>query len=464
MLMASARRRCFVARLKAGLLRLMVCGSIALALGRSTAQADVIVLRGGGQVQGKVLPDPQNKDRVQVWLLQGRKPVSFQKAQIAEVIPKAGPLDDYFEKAKKAGQTVQAQYDLGTWCDQNKLVDLAKLHYETALTIDNSFEPAHKKLGHTFFKGYWLSHDDLSAMQGLVKYKGRWISTEEKAKRQAEEEASAAQASWIRRIKILRKAIVNGPDDRRREAETQLMAIREVEAVLPLCRVFGGDEPPQRILLAQVLSGIPGKEATGALVKQILGEPDAAVRPVIFEKLTMRDDPAVVALLARALASSDIRVVNRAAWTLGNLGAVEAVPRLIPALLSVEQRVIVPQGDGGSVPSYGMSGEPMAPVAYNGSNVALLTPPAVSQSAVAYGVVTAPAYGSLGPGMGTAGGLTIKAPEPRVVTFTYRNVEVLAALEKMTGQDFGYDIDSWRHWVSREFNPTPKPGRRVVQP
>ena len=74
----------------------------------------MIVLRGGGQVTGKVLPDPENKDRVQVWLLQGRKPLSFLKSQIVEVTPKASPLDAYFEKVKKVAATAQAQYDLGT--------------------------------------------------------------------------------------------------------------------------------------------------------------------------------------------------------------------------------------------------------------------------------------------------------------------------------------------------------------
>ena len=159
--------------------------------------------------------------------------------------------------------------------------------------VDKSFEPAHRKLGHVYHDGYWLSRDDLSAIQGLVKYKGRWISTEERAKRQAEEESTATQASWVRRIKMLRQSIVNGPEDRRREAETQLMAIRDSEAVGPLLRVLGNDEPPMRILLAQILAAIPGKEATAGLVKQILAEPTTEVRPVIFEKLKDRDDPNV---------------------------------------------------------------------------------------------------------------------------------------------------------------------------
>jgi hypothetical protein len=461
MIMASARRRLFSAHAIAGLAVFSLLVAMALVLGASTARGDVIILRGGGQITGKVMPDPQNKDRVLVWLLQGRKPLSFQKAQIVEVTPKASPLDDYFERVKKVPATAQAQYDLGAWCDQNKMTDLGRLHYEAALASDKLFEPAHRKLGHVFHDGYWLSRDDLSAIQGLVKYKGRWISTEEKAKRQAGEEVAANQVAWIRRIKILRQAIINGPDDRRREAEAQLMAIHEAEAVGPLLRVLGNDdEPGQRILAAQVLARIPGKEASAALVKQILAEPTEQVRPVIFDKLKDRDDPAVISQLVRALASSDIQVVNRAAWTLGNLGAVEVVPKLIPHLLSFEQRMVLPPPEGSNAPAYGMSG--MAPVAYNNNNVALLTPPVVSQGAVAYGVTTGPLYGA-SLGLGSVG-VPIRQPELRVVTFTYRNVEVLAALQKMTGQDFDYDIDAWRQWVAHDFNPAPKPARRVAEP
>ena len=465
MIVASARRRFFGPEVIASLAPLLLSGSLALVPAGSTARADVIVLRGGGQVTGKVLPDPQNKERVHVWLLQGRKPLSFLKSQIAEVTKKASPLDDYFEKVKKAPATAQAQYDLGIWCDQNKLADLAKLHYEAALVSDKMFEPAHRKLAHVFHDGYWLTRDDLSAIQGLVKYKGRWISTEERAKHQADEEATATQTTWIRRIRILRQAIVNGPEDRRREAETQLMAIRDADAVGPLLRVLGNDEPEQRILLAHVLSKIPGKQATAALVKQILAEPTDQVRPVIFDKLKDRDDPAVVPQLVRVLASSDSAVINRAAWTLGALGAVEVVPRLIPALLSFEQRVVMPP-EVGSVLSSGMSGVvPVAPLAYNNSNAAFLTAPVVSAGAVAYGVTPGAVYGQtvVSPGA-PAGGITIRPPEPRVVTFTFRNVEVLAALQKLTGQDFDYDIASWRSWVAHDFNPAPKPARRVLEP
>ncbi len=139
----------------------------------------------------------------------------------------------------------------------------------------------------------------------------------------------------------------------------------------------------------------------------------------------------------------------------------ETVPRLIAALVSHEQRIVmIPKGNTTQEVVALSTGEPIAPVAYNGNNAAFLTAPVVSAGAVAYGVV--PGYI---PSLGLNNTGTINnQPEPGVVTFTFRNVEVLAALQKMTGQDFEYDIPSWRQWMSREYNPTPKPSRRVVQP
>ena len=99
----------------------------------------------------------------------------------------------------------------------------------------------------------------------------------------------------------------------------------------------------------------------------------------------------------------------------------------------------------------------------NNSAVALMTPPAVSQGAVAFGATVVPFYQIPGR-LERPRGTQIPVPEPRVVPFTYRNVEVLAALQKLTGQDFGYDISSWRNWISHKFNPNPKPSRRVPQP
>jgi hypothetical protein len=468
MVRAEARPRDWMARGRGGRVLMAALSCHALAMGFCAARGDTIVLRGGGQVQGKVVPDPEHNDRVQVWLLQGRKPLSFEKSRIVEVIKSPSPLDEYVTRRAKVPETAQGQYELGVWCEQNKLMDLARLHFEAALEFDKSLESAHRKLGHVFHAGHWLSRDELSKVQGLVKHKGRWISKEEKAKLEEEEESTAAQGNWLRQIKLLRKSILGGSADRRREAEAQLMAIRDPDAVVPLVRVFGGDDKPLRILMIQVISMIQGPVGTAALVKQVLAESDPDVRAVVSDHLKMREDPSAVPRLVRALSSSDVKVINRAAWMLGNLGAVEAVPKLITVLTTTETHVVIvtpdQQNPGPMFGTISGPGMPVAPLRVTNGGAALLTSPVVGQGVAAYGAMAFPWY-QLPANLGiNVGGQIDQRPDAKLATFTFHNVEVLGALEKLTGQNFEYHFEAWRNWVSRSFNPNPKPKRRVPQP
>jgi hypothetical protein len=176
------------------------------------------------------------------------------------------------------------------------------------------------------------------------------------------------------------------------------------------------------------------------------------------------------------LLSGDLSVINRAAWALGQLEAIEAVPKLVTVLITTEQRiVIVPVGGNVNTSGYmdatgavTQAGGPLTPVGMTNSGMFFRTPPVVSNGAAAFGLVGVPNY-EMVPGMYPGAGLSVGAqikqgPEPRVATFTYRNVEVLTSLQKLTGQDFGYDVDAWHDWVSRSFNPHPRPARHVPQP
>jgi hypothetical protein len=99
---------------------------------------------------------------------------------------------------------------------------------------------------------------------------------------------------------------------------------------------------------------------------------------------------------------------------------------------------------------------------------AYLTGPVVAPGVAAYGATTVPYYGNpalLGGGMmSVGGGRSSGGPTPKVATFTYQNTEVLAALNRLTGQDFGYNISAWRRWMKLAFNPHPNPVRQVPQP
>ena len=187
-------------------------------IGSADARADRIALRGGGQVRGKVLPDPKHADRVTILTERGKTPLSFRKEQIVEVVAERSALDDYLARRQAAPATAAAQYELGLWCETVKLRDLATVHFEAALKDDAGLVAAHEKLGHVKYNDRWLKGDELREAQGLVRDRGRWVTREEKALRDEDRETAAAEAAWARRFRPLRDALVSGPDDRRRES------------------------------------------------------------------------------------------------------------------------------------------------------------------------------------------------------------------------------------------------------
>ncbi|MFO0952312.1 MAG: HEAT repeat domain-containing protein [Isosphaeraceae bacterium] len=465
------------------------------------ARADRITLRGGGQIRGKVVPDSKRPDHVQIVLERGKTPLNLLKAQVVEVVPEPSALDAYVLKRASAPETARGQFDLGLWCSERRLADLAELHYEAALKLDKDFAPAHEKLGHAQVQGKWLSGDQLREAQGMVRYKGRWITPEEKEQREKEGASVAEHSTWLRRIRTWRDALERGPEDRRREAEVQLMSVHDPAAVGPLVRVLSTDEDPaMRRLLAKVLGAIPGRESASAVVKELLAEEEGDVRGAFMDELTRRDEPEPITSLQQALKSKNPAVINRAAWALGHLKAVKTVPSLVGSLVTTHSRMEMVSGAAGmseapainatfgagpllpvQSPQYG------APIAYNGSSIGYLNNATVGPGVVAFGASAVPAYplpslpnpSSLIPGgappiaappgasfgVAAGGGLNAsRGPAPKLVSYTFQNTEVLAALVKLTGQDFGYDVTEWKRWLRTSFQPEPAPARRVPQP
>jgi hypothetical protein len=98
----------------------------------------------------------------------------------------------------------------------------------------------------------------------------------------------------------------------------------------------------------------------------------------------------------------------------------------------------------------------------------VLTGPAVAPGVVAYGVTSVPGgYAGLSNGasfsFGPDGG-SPRGPTPKVVAIEHQNVEVLAALNKMTGRNFGFDVVTWKRWVTTSFRIDQGPTRRVPEP
>jgi hypothetical protein len=434
---------------------------LAIGANGSPARGDKITIRGGGQIKGKLLPDKAHPGQ---WLYigeVGKTPMVFTKDQIVQVTPEKSALDEYVVRMAKERPTAEAEFELGVWCEQNKLADLAQLHYDLTVKRDSTFEAAHKKLGHVLLGGRWLNAEEVKEAQGMVKYKGRWMTPEEKERREQMAAAAAEGNSWVKKIKLLRDSYLAGPAERSREAERRLLAIDEPAAIAPVLKVLG-DDPISglRVLGSRVLAVIPGPEASSALVGRLLGEDDQVVRQETMNELSRRDSSEVVPLLTKSLRSTAHQIVNRAAWALGNLNAVIAVPKLIPVLITYEYEVVIVDS-GPSAPT-GAVGAGFA--SYTNRAIPILTPPVVGPGSVAYGATSIPSGPGPGSSIGGGGGGASGGPTPRLVQIENRNDQVLAALVKLTGQDFGYDIPTWKQWMATSFKVESKPSRRVPEP
>ncbi len=440
------------------------------------ARADRILLRGGGQVKGKLVADPAHPGGLILIGEVGKTPLTLKKDQIVHVTLEKGPLDEYVERLEQPRSTAADEMALAAWCEEHHLRDLAQVHYAAALKRDDTLGEAHAKVGHVLMDGRWLDADEVKEAQGMVKYKGRWMLPEEKDKKESQVALASEGASWAKRVKLLRDSYQAGPESRSRDAEARLLAIREPVAVVPVLRVLGEDPVPFfRAMAARILGAIPGPEADRGLVSRLLAETEQPVREATVAELARRDAAEIVPMLARALRSARPEVVNRAAWGLAQLNAVSAVPRLIPSLITIEYKVVMaaeevqqPGGIGvsfGSVNNAGVVGNGGIG-SVGGGSFAALTAPAVAPGAVAYGAVAVP-YGALdaqGFAVGTGGPPTQRIPVPRMVPIEHHNAEVLNALVKMTGRDFGFDVASWKRWSTASFRTEAAPSRRVPQP
>ena len=453
-------------------LRLAFLISVAVS---SAARADRIHLRGGGEIQGVILKDADRPDEVIVQTERSSHPLIFEPAQVLEVVREAGPLDEYLAHRDEVEPIAQAQYDFALWCEENKLVGPAEIHFLKAVEIDPGFGLAQKKLGRVLHGGRWMTYDQRKVAQGLIKFKGKWISQAEKDKRDARAKLSSEQASWASRIKILRAKLLGDEPAQQSQAEAQLAAVRDPAAVPGLVYAFSGDSAAVRIRLGELLGAIPGAEATKALVALIVGEDDADVRQAMLEELGRRRDPDAPGLFVDHLKLNDPNSVGRAAWALATSQTASAVPRLVEALTQNEFRVVMTPvanpGGGGLGGSYTFAqglngGTSLGPNVPPGLAVyrsyPVLTGVAVAPGAVAFGGGSIP----LPYGNNPVGGFnnTSTRAVPQRITIVHPNLEVRRALISLTGQDFGYNKASWRKWIASEFHPETAPARRVPQP
>ncbi|MDH4066931.1 MAG: hypothetical protein OEW19_21230, partial [Acidobacteriota bacterium] len=156
--------------------RLLILAA-AMALVPALAQADDVLLKGGGKISGRILSRTDSAVQVDV----GAGIVTVRMDSVLSIEEKRSPLDDYEERTAKLGANdVAGWLDLARWSSSQALGTQARRAYERVLTIDPQNVEANQALGRVLVDGRWVTELEVHRARGLVDFEGAWMTPAER--------------------------------------------------------------------------------------------------------------------------------------------------------------------------------------------------------------------------------------------------------------------------------------------
>jgi hypothetical protein len=389
------------------------------------ARGDILHLKSGGSVEGTIVE--RDTARYKVRTLVGT--VTLPVDAVARIEEKPSVLDEYVQRREKTADTPAAQFELAQWCEEQELRSAWRTHLKRAIELDADFEPARKALGFVRVGGMWVEGRSVAdGAEGTGEDKQP--SDFDAADRDSEQVIAAIQSQWSIRIRALRKnKLESGVDRLVSEGRARIVEIRDPLAILPLVRLLGDGNWACREALVSVLSQFPQDEATLHLAILALVDADERIRGLTLNELKRRDDPRIIAQFRQALSTDNDELIKRAAVGLGVLEAAAAVPDLIGLLTAQRDKLV----------------EVSTRAYFSNYVITFDAPTTISLGSIGriqhYPVLSLPAVGT---------GLVFVNRDYQLRNVTVFRTEVMEALKRITGQNFGFDAAAWRHWYEEQ--------------
>jgi hypothetical protein len=390
---------------KAFMRRTATALSLAILIIAADSRADVVELRGGGQIEGAVKRNAQEKAPYAVVQVDPALRIAIPESQIARVAASAD-LEEYSEKVKATPDDADAQYELARWCKGKTLLAQYRHHLQRAIAVDPDHAKARAALGFVDHEGKWIRYSQLQKERGLIPVAGRYRLPEEVALLDARSESEIDTKRWTREISRLRAAVLRG-GDKGAAASAALAAIQDPYAAPAMAaELVENVKQPQtlRLFWIERLYVFANRPALEALAKVGLNDPDSVVREKALEVLAKIAPGSAIATYAPMLKSNDNALVNRAANALTYFPDPEMALTLVEALVTEHKKEI----------------------------------PADQSTTVGFG--------------GGGGGLS-SGGKAKIVVTQLQNPPVLAALRAIVPDaDFGYDESQWRQYFARQLS------------
>jgi hypothetical protein len=423
----------------------VACGVVALQLSIcQPVRADLVKLLNGGEVRGRIVSGStsgrSNSDAITLETVFGVT-ITVARADTKFLTMRPLVVEEYETLARHVPDTVPAHWDLSEWCRQQGLSKQRELHLLRVAELDPHHEKAQTALGRVWYEGAWVDRDEMMAERGYVKYKGRYVTVQELDLIQKTADELATEREWFQKLKLWYGWLNSRNEDRYRQAVVALQQVDDPHAAPAIIRYLCEDKPKEmRVLGVAVLSKLAGSKGAGGLVKLSLFDPDGDIRYASLNGISESDFEFAQNSYVRELRNGLNPVVCRASAALARVGDQRAVAPLIDALVTshryqVQSNVPALQAYSGSTD--GSSG---------GAGIGgVVLPPdveiALRTGQLPQGVAIAPPIGG------------INVPRKMVtVTVDQANQEALTTLQKLTGQNFGFDERTWRLWWAAEKN------------
>ncbi|SFI15085.1 HEAT repeat domain-containing protein [Planctomicrobium piriforme] len=391
----------------------------------TAAQADVVRLKGGGEVRGRLQDAGQGTGVTSVKTRSGAT-ITLPSDEIDFVSRRSPLVEEYVTRSRQTDGTVESHLALAEWCRTQGLLEERQEQLEQVLDLDPDHPDARRVLGYVRHLGRWLTQDDVMTGRGYVRHDGRWVTRQELQLIESNSARKTAELAWMPKVRLWVGWLTGPNQERRLSGLAELQKVQDPEAVSALANFMSKHNVVDvRLLFVQILRQIEGSRPVIPLVERVLMDDSDAVREqALGAVMAGRAELALPALIS-ALKNKSNLVICRAASALGEIGDPRAVPALIDALVTTHTYTIQVPANGTTFASG------------NG----------VFSGAVPPDVEIAARTGQLPYGANILPDPTT----PRImrsipVTENFKNAPVLQALEKITTQNLGYNERDWHLW------------------
>lgn len=389
------------------------------------ANGDILHLNSGGSIEGTITEQDERSYKVRT--LVGTITVPFDA--VSRIERKPSVLDEYVKLRQQAADTPAGQVELAEWCEEQGLKAAWRTHMKRAIELNPGCQAARLALGFVRVGGVWIDGRTVVADRETTADSKK---ADDRRPEDGDDErmVAAIQTQWTVRIRSIKKnKLESGVARLIRDGRQKIVEIRDPLAILPLARLLSDGNWACRDALVEVLSRFPHDEATMNLAALALVDSDEEIRRRALVELKRRDDPRIVPQLRRALTSNNDPLIRRAAFGLGMLEATPAVPDLIEALKARRRKLV-------EVSTRSYFGQ--YPITFDTPTVIALGQVSAIRHHPVLGI---PAIGS---------GLVFVNSEYQMRNVTVFRTEVLEALKRITGENFGFDGAAWHRWYEEQ--------------